>query len=103
VAGPAVPTLDVNASCKAAARRAKPVGDLRSCLRAEHQARRQLERDWASFRDADKTACGKQSTAGGLPTYTELITCLEMVRDARKLDVQPSTTGIAPSTERRPQ
>jgi hypothetical protein len=35
------------------------------------------------------------ATAGGNPTYTELLTCLEMARDIRQLHDkgQPTTTG----------
>jgi hypothetical protein len=45
---------------------------------------------------ADKTQCVPAAKAGGHATYTELLTCLEMVRDVRKLHAggqpQPTTT-----------
>jgi hypothetical protein len=34
---------------------------------------------------ADRSLCTRLSGTGGAPTYTELLVCLEMARDATKL------------------
>jgi len=49
----------------------------------DKEARTQLVNRWAQFASADKARCVSESTMGGDPTYTELLTCL--ATDARKL------------------
>lgn len=88
-----VPTFDVKPSCRAAA---SVSADIAICLREERQARAQLDRLWPNFTAAEKARCLPLSTLGGQPTYTELLTCLELVRDASKLQSKPgpvATTG----------
>ena len=45
----------------------------------------QLEKEWSTFTTADKTDCVSLANTGGESSYTELITCMEMARDVRKL------------------
>jgi hypothetical protein len=80
-----VPRFNVEPSCRAAAQRAVPVGTVDNCMQKELENRDQLVRDWSKFPAADKATCVGLSTAGGIPTYTELITCLELARDVRAL------------------
>ena len=49
------------------------------------EAKDQLAKEWTQFAAADKSHCLQLSTIGGDPTYTELLTCLELERDARRL------------------
>ena len=49
--------------------------------------------EWSSFVASDKENCAEESTAGGLPSYTELLTCLEMARETRQLSEQGSGSG----------
>jgi hypothetical protein len=80
-----VPNFDVEPACRAAAERAKPVGDLQACLRLEQQARDELAQKWPEFSGGDKEHCVSVSTmARHAPTYTELLTCLELALEARK-------------------
>lgn len=89
-----VPTFDVERSCRGAAVQAVPGSSIEICLRKEREARDDLDREWARFSPADKSTCVPLSTAGGGATYTELLTCLEMTRDARNLrERERSTTG----------
>jgi hypothetical protein len=78
-----IPSFDVAAHCRRAASRATPVGNAEACLRLEQEAREQLAKQWPTFAAADKTHCLGLSTLGGEPTYTELLSCLELARDAR--------------------
>jgi len=92
-----IPTFNVEPFCRAVASRAVPVGDASICVRKEMEARNQLAREWTQFAPADKSHCVQLSTIGGDPTYTELLTCLELQRDARNLrEKESGTTGLRP-------
>jgi hypothetical protein len=83
-----VPTLNVEPFCRTVAKRATPVADVETCLEGERKARDELAREWSQFTAADKSHCLQLSSLGGDPTYTELLTCLELQRDARRLRAQ---------------
>ena len=83
--GEAVPTFNVDNHCKFVATAAQPVGKFDICMEDEKEARTQLVNRWAQFPPADKARCVSESTTGGDPTYTELLTCLEVATDAIKL------------------
>jgi hypothetical protein len=92
-----VPKIDVQPSCKAAA--GGIIGlkqDIQTYLQEEQNVRNQLVKEWSQFRSQDRTSCTRLATMSGGGTYTELITCLEMLRDARKLPTE--TTGREPAT-----
>jgi hypothetical protein len=81
-----VPSLNVRPSCVAAASAAGAVRqNVQSCLDSEQHARDELVKQWGEFAPPDRARCVLEATLGGEPTYTELITCLEMARDARKM------------------
>jgi hypothetical protein len=81
-----VPTLNVEPSCREAASGSIGIKqDMSVCLDDEKSARAQIVKEWDQFGAADRTSCTRLSTTGGSPTYTELLVCLEMARDARKL------------------
>ena len=80
-----VPTLNVGATCRPLGDdKAFPI-DTKQCVRAEHEARDQLVREWASFPAADRTLCTQTASMGGMASYVALITCLEMKRAVTKL------------------
>ena len=81
-----VPTIDVGPSCKAAAAGSTGAQDVESCRRSEQAARDSLVKQWSSFPAGDRTGCYQLTTTGTPGTYTELLTCLEMRRDARNLN-----------------
>ena len=92
-----IPTFNIEPFCRVVASRAAPVGDASICMRKEMEARGQLAREWTQFAPADKSHCVQLSTIGGDPTYTELLTCLELQRDARNLrEKESGTTGLRP-------
>jgi hypothetical protein len=99
-----VPTFDVNPSCRAAAAVTGASKDrMDTCLQSEQRARDQIAREWSQFTPAARSRCTQTATVGGSPTYTELITCLEMARESKEpAAVQtlaplppPSTSGVA--------
>jgi hypothetical protein len=81
-----VPKIDVGPSCRAAAAGSSGAQDVESCRRSEAGAREILAKQWTSFPAADRTGCYQLTTTGTPGTYTELLTCLEMRRDARALN-----------------
>jgi hypothetical protein len=90
-----VPRLDVTPSCRASANGILGVKqDIESCMQSENAARDQLAQQWRTFAAADRQSCTTLTTLRGTGgTYTELITCLEMKRDAAKLPKEGGTTG----------
>jgi hypothetical protein len=91
-----VPNLNVEPSCRAAA--SGSIGIQQNfgvCLEDEKDARNALVKEWDSFAPADRTSCTRLSTTGGTPTYTELLTCLELARDAHALHKEDTAaTGL---------
>ena len=87
------PTLAFEASCREAAR-ADPLQQVtvESCFKQEREAQEEVKRDWSTFSAADRGHCQRLTRAGGLPSYVEFITCLQMSRDARALRSQEGTT-----------
>ena len=89
-----VPTFNVDPSCRAAASGSIGIKqDMSACLEDEKSAREQLVKEWSGFTAQDQGLCTRLSKTGGSPTYTELLVCLEMARDARKLPKE-KTLGI---------
>jgi hypothetical protein len=78
--------LDYAASCRAIPDGSKTAID--QCLADEHRAYEHLTQGWAQFVASDKPGCIGLSSTPGLQSYVELLTCLEMARDARKLTQQ---------------
>jgi len=80
-----VPKIDVGPSCRAAAAGNTNAQDIESCRRSELAARESLVNQWNSFPATDRNGCYRLTTTGTPGTYSELLTCLEMRRDARNL------------------
>jgi hypothetical protein len=78
-----VPKLDVTMSCRAAATYASTSDRMRTCLEAEQRTYDQLVKVWSDYPSAERAKC-VNTVMHFEPTYTELITCLEMGRDAKK-------------------
>ena len=55
------------------------------CIKDEKAARDQLAKKWDEFDSADRTRCVRMSTTERTASYVEVLTCLEMNYDARKL------------------
>jgi hypothetical protein len=60
-----------------------------NCIKSEQGMREEIVKQWSSFAPADRVSCENESRMGGESSYTELLTCLEMARDVRKLRTQP--------------
>jgi hypothetical protein len=84
------PSLNVKPSCEAAADRTameqtpgSNARDVASCMRDENEARDQLAKEWAQFSRGDQQSCTSITNTGGIPSYVELLVCLEMNREAK--------------------
>jgi hypothetical protein len=90
-----VPKLNFMPSCRQAAEGILGVkGSVDACVRSETEARDQAAKQWSEFSAADRASCTRLTTLGGTGgTYTELLTCLEMKRDAARLPKTDDTVG----------
>jgi hypothetical protein len=89
-----VPTLSIEPGCRAAARMGDKLSldtSLRRCLADETGAREELEKEWTQFSPALRQRCVATTQTGGNASYVEVLVCLQMGRDAAKLD--EATTG----------
>jgi hypothetical protein len=82
-----VPTLNVEPGCRAAAK----IGDslnssLQQCMADEKAARDQLEKEWTQFAPALRERCAMLTRSGGDPSYVEVLICMQMGRDAAKME-----------------
>jgi hypothetical protein len=78
--------LDVGPSCEAAARGSVVVGrDKAACMGDERTAQDEIIKHWSQFAPADKTQCVGMVRTGGPPSYVELQSCLEMMRDVKSI------------------
>jgi len=60
------------------------------CSQDEAEALEQLKANWAQFTGVDKNTCLSVAMIGGFASYVELLTCLEMAREANNTDKNPS-------------
>ena len=58
------------------------------CSQDEAAALEQLKANWAQFTGVDKSTCYSVAI-GGFASYVELLTCLEMAREANNTDKNP--------------
>ena len=87
-----VPTLNVKPSCQQAANGSLGLTqEFDACMQSENSAREQIAQQWKDFSPADRDGCVRLTTIGTGGSYTELLTCLEMRREARKLPDDTST------------
>ena len=63
------------------------------CRQDEAAALEQLSANWAQFTGVDKSTCLLVATVGGFASYVELLTCLEMAREANNIDKNTRDLG----------
>jgi len=102
--GPALrslPKLDIKAIC----RRARPLladdkGAYQSCLDDEVEAQKELSHKWFAFKPAARAMCTEETQIGGAPSFVELITCLELDRQAAQARIENAKPFGSPVTSR---
>jgi hypothetical protein len=87
-----VPNLNVRPVCRGIAQQAATPGErggpdlgYGQCIQSEMATRRKLIHRWARYTPDEKASC-IGSTTGGFASYTDLATCLEMAKEARKFN-----------------
>jgi hypothetical protein len=83
-----VPVFDVKKICQG------PAIEAKRCIESEEATREKLKTIWGQFSAKDKAGCVATAKIGGNPSYTELITCLEMIRDLDKRDATSSNKPV---------
>jgi hypothetical protein len=102
-----VPTFNVEPVCRGIAiqggtsyRDTTVAKAQQDCLSSERETRQQLLKQWPTFSVADRRHCVDEATMGGDSSYTELLTCLEMARDVRKLGSEADAPDVPDVTPR---
>jgi len=95
------PKLNVGSSCDAAAKGAISAGrDKEACLGDELAAQEMLAKNWAQYSRAHKIQCVSMTTHGG-PSYVELISCLDIMRDADAISKADPFFGLPDQEPKR--
>jgi hypothetical protein len=98
-----VPKLDVDRMCRDSAAADAGINfDVQRCLDSENRARGELAQQWSTVLAADRMQCTQTASMGGTASYVELITCLEMNRDARQAQAGMATAPSALRTKQPP-
>jgi hypothetical protein len=75
------------------------------CSQDETSALSQLTTEWAQFAGTDQKTCMAATTASSFTSYVELLTCLEMARDAATTEnspENPSASSVRPMQAGQP-
>jgi hypothetical protein len=82
----AVPKFDIVRECRF---EGGSTVEFDRCSEDEAAALEQLKANWAQFAGVERSNCLSAATVGGLASYVELLTCLEMAREANSTDKNP--------------
>ena len=77
-----VPRLNFTAACQAAS---VDHATLEICIKDEEKARAELGKQWSKYSGDDASHCAQLASMGDIQSYVELLTCLEMRSEARRL------------------
>lgn len=84
-----VPTFNVERTCRpAAAAGVLPGRNSEACQQDENKARGKLEQDWSQYSSAQQAQCANFAGLDRAPSYVELLTCLEMAKQAKELPAE---------------
>jgi hypothetical protein len=81
-----VPQFDIARECRV---EGGSTAIFERCLQDETVALAQLTTEWAQFAGTDQKTCMIATTIGGFASYVDLLTCLEMARDAKNTEENP--------------
>ena len=94
-----IPTLNVTPLCHGIADHAAdpletgdPKVSFEHCMASEQSDRAALAKEWSMFAAEDKDNCTEEARTGGESSYTDLVTCLEMAREAEEFRLQSRST-----------
>jgi hypothetical protein len=95
LAADSVPKFDVERTCQPAAAAGLAGRDSASCQSDEQEARSKLEKDWTQYSASQRSHCEGFVALDRAPSYVELLTCLELAKEAAELpeDFKMGTVG----------
>ena len=99
----AVPKLDIEATC----RRAQPLSAgeksaFQSCMNDETEAQKELAKTWSTFKPGAQATCVQETKIGGAPSYVELLTCLQLDKQASEASRENQKALTMPSAKPEP-
>lgn len=99
-----VPKLDMRPNCNSVTKDGGGVlGEtVDNCMKSEKGARDKLVTTWRQYPAADQRRCTQLTTTGGPPSYVELLTCLEMAQDVRKVPTEGGQARREKASTSRP-
>lgn len=80
-----LPKLNVGPSCDAAAEHGLNGRNRDACMKEENDAQAKLKDQWKDFDARQHARCADLVHMGGPPSYVELLTCLEMAKQAKAI------------------
>jgi hypothetical protein len=81
-----LPKLDVTTPCNTAAQFALLAGrDRDACVNDERTAETTLIENWSKYNTDDKSQCVGTVKTGGPSSYVELLSCIEVLQDAKQI------------------
>ncbi|MBV8963158.1 MAG: hypothetical protein JOY67_21510 [Hyphomicrobiales bacterium] len=99
----ALPKLDIKATC----RRAQPLSGQESayqgCINDETDAQRELSRTWFDFKPRPRSTCTQETNIGGAPSYVELLTCLQLDKQAVEAQIENKKQLNVPQAPSEPR
>ena len=94
LAADTVPKLDYEPSCRPAVESSAIASrDENSCNQDEETARATLGKVWTQYTTAQRRDCVQLTSLGGPPSYVEVLTCLEMAKDASTMPEEMAVQG----------
>ena len=85
LAADTMPKFDVERTCRPTAAAGLPGRDAAACQRDENDARTKLEQVWTRYNAAQRSQCAGFAGLDRAPSYVELLTCLEIAKQANEL------------------
>ena len=82
----AVPKFDIVRECRF---EGGSTVEFDRCSQDEAAALEQLKANWTQFTGVDRSTCLSVATVAGFASYGELLTCLEMAREANNTNKNP--------------
>jgi hypothetical protein len=96
-----IPNFDLQPICRGIAEMASDPGErggpdlkFNQCIKSEQTIRENLAQQWSTFARSDREECVQDTMGGGLPSYSDLLTCLQMAEDAKKFNT-PDNLSIS--------
>jgi hypothetical protein len=65
-------------SCRQAEESGSASRNAQACFQDEQKAKDTLKQNWTTYDSSQKSHCQRLLKAGGMPSYVELLTCVEM-------------------------